>query len=246
MLSTAITAARAAGAFLKERFGQPQQVNENIGQDIKIQTDIDTQNLIYDVILKAFPDHKCVGEEGDAGNPNGPVEWIVDPLDGTVNFFAGIPHFCTSIAARDTGSEGMRVGVIYDPMRDELFVVEAGKGAQMNGKKIAISPRDRLSDGMLALGFSKTPGAMRHCLEMYEHYGPRCKKLRAMGSAALDLAYVASGRLDAYIERGVSLWDVAAGWLLLEEAGGLFEYEIIENGKYHIRAHSGRLDLPMW
>jgi myo-inositol-1(or 4)-monophosphatase len=243
MISTAIAAALAAGDVLQRSFGQAVQVNDASGHDIKIQADIDTQDLIYSIILKHFPNHKLLGEEGDAGNPQGEVEWIVDPIDGTVNFAMGIPHFCISIAARRQGQ--LLLGVIYDPIRGELFTAEPGRGARCNGKIIRVSARQQLSDALLALGFAKSADSVDHCLKLYQHYGHAAKKLRAMGSAALDIAYVASGRLDAYIEQGVSLWDVAAGQIILEEAGGKFDFEIKPDGKYRICASSGKIELPL-
>ncbi len=138
-----------------------------------------------------------------------------------MNYFYSIPHFCISIALRQRGE--IVVGVIYDPMRDELWQVSAGRQPTLNGKPIAVSARTQLSDAVLSVGFSKTKTTIAAGLPLLEKYVQRARKCRLMGSAALDLAYVACGRLDAYIEQSVSLWDVAAGKLLVEAAGGKFE-----------------------
>lgn len=172
----------------------------------------------------------------------GQYEWVVDPIDGTVNLFYGIPHYAVSIACRLDGRT--LAGVIYDPNRDELFASHAGGGSTLNGQSIHVAKRTDLKEAILALGFSKGKTTIRKCLDLYHHYGEKVRKLRAMGSAALDLAYVASGRLDAYIEQGVSLWDVAAGALLVEEAGGQVRMSPGEPaGKIHLVASNGRIPL---
>jgi myo-inositol-1(or 4)-monophosphatase len=243
MLATAIDIARRAGDLLRRDFGKSVQVNENSAHDIKIQADIETQDLIYSLILKKFPDHKLIGEEGNSGNPKGEVEWIVDPIDGTLNFAHGIPHFCISIAARK--NEKPLVGVIYDPLREEMFTVEAGKPTLLNGKPQKVSDRSKLSDAILAVGFSKSQDSIDYALKLYQYYGTAAKKLRVFGSAALDLAYVACGRFDAYIEQSIALWDIAAGELMVLQAGGKFEKETLKNGKFKVLASSGKIEFPL-
>ena len=244
-LHAATTAARAAGALLREHFGQPLEVNEFHAHDIKLDLDVRAQDLITAQLLAQFPDHAIYGEEGLAGNQAGDFQWIVDPIDGTVNYFYGIPHFCISIALRERGE--IVVGVIYDPMRDELWAVERGGVATLNGKPIAVSTRTLLADATLSIGFSKSKTTISAGLPLLEKYVMRARKCRLMGSAALDLAYVASGRLDAYIEQSVSLWDVAAGKLLVEAAGGKFEMTAREDNpdKISVVASSGRIDLEL-
>jgi myo-inositol-1(or 4)-monophosphatase len=135
-------------------------------------------------------------------------------------------------------------GAIYDPNRDELFSTHRGGGATCNNKKIRVSERANLDEAILALGFSKGKKTIDKCLELYQFYGGRVRKLRAMGSAALDLAYVSSGRLDAYIEQGVSIWDIAAGALMVEEAGGVVRSHSSEpEGKIHLVASNGKIPL---
>jgi myo-inositol-1(or 4)-monophosphatase len=248
MIYAAITAAQAAGTLLRQRFGHDLHVNATYAHDIKLAVDVESQDLIYKILLDHFPKTRCIGEEGDSNNPGDPnaeVEWIVDPIDGTMNLAMGIPHFCVSIAAREAATKKILLGVIYDPLRQELFTAERGSGAYLNGIRQKVSTRAKLSEAVLAVGFAKTQESIDHCLKLYQVYGNAARKLRAMGSAALDLAYVATGRLDAYIEQGVNLWDIAAGVVLVEEAGGVVETEITKSGAYRVCASSGRIDFPM-
>ncbi|MCE0499288.1 MAG: inositol monophosphatase [Methylacidiphilales bacterium] len=248
MIYAAITAAQAAGERLRHVFGGKLRVTEEFAHDIKIAADKECQDLIYGILLDHHPKTRCIGEEGDSGNlgdPNAEIEWIVDPIDGTMNLAHGIPHFCVSIAARETASQRILLGVIYDPLRRELFTAERGSGTWLNGSRQKVSTRATLAEAILAVGFAKEQTSIDHALELYKFYGNQARKLRALGSAALDLAYVATGRLDAYIEQGVNLWDIAAGVVLVEEAGGVVETEIKANGKYRVCAHSGRIEYPL-
>jgi myo-inositol-1(or 4)-monophosphatase len=248
MIYAAITAAEAAGDRLRRAFGHELHVNETTLHDIKLAADVECQDLIYSILLDHFPKSRCIGEEGDSNNPGDPnaeVEWIVDPIDGTMNLAMGIPHFCVSIAAREAASKKILLGVIYDPMRRELFTAQRGTGAYLNGNRIKVSTRTKLGEAVLAVGFAKTQESIDHCLKLYQVYGSTARKLRAMGSAALDLAYVAAGRMDAYIEQGVNLWDIAAGVVLVEEAGGVVETEVKKNGSYRVCASSGLIDFPL-
>ncbi|MEA3209218.1 MAG: monophosphatase [Chthoniobacter sp.] len=242
-LPAAVSAARAAGELLRQHFGTALEVNEFAAHDIKLDLDVRAQDLITTQLLGQFPDHAIYGEEGLAGNQASEFHWIVDPIDGTVNFFYGIPHFCVSIALRERGE--IVVGVIYDPMRDELWQVARGGPATLNGRPIAVSTRTQLADAVLSIGFAKTKATISTGLPMLEKYVMRARKCRLMGSAALDLAYVACGRFDAYIESSVSLWDVAAGKLLVEAAGGQFEMTPRADNpdKISVVASSGRIDL---
>ena len=244
-LQTALDAAQAAGGFLRANFGRPLTVDENLAHDIKLELDKRTQALIESIILDRHPGHAIYGEEGLTGDQSSEHQWIIDPIDGTVNFFYGIPHFCISIALRERGE--IIVGVIYDPMRDELWAVERGGVATLNGQPIAVSTRTQLADATLSVGFSKSKTTISAGLPLLEKYVMRARKCRLMGSAALDLAYVACGRLDAYIEQSVSLWDVAAGKLLVEAAGGQFEMTPREDNpdKISVVASSGRIDLEL-
>ena len=246
MIYAAITAAQAAGERLRQAFGHDLKVNSTYAHDIKLAADVECQDLIYKILLDHFPNTRCIGEEGNhPGDPSAKHEWIVDPIDGTMNLAMGIPHFCVSIAAREAATERIVLGVIYDPLRNELFTAERGTGAYLNGVRLKVSTRSKLSEAVLAVGFAKSQESIDHCLELYKVYGNAARKLRAMGSAALDLAYVAAGRLDAYIEQGVNLWDIAAGVVLVEEAGGVVETEVKKDGAYRVCASSGRIEYPL-
>ena len=244
-LSAAVRAAQAAGELLRTHFGQALDVNAFEAHDIKLDLDVRSQQLITDLLLAEFPTHAIYGEEGIAGDQDSPLQWIIDPIDGTVNYFYSIPHFCISIALRER--DEIIVGVIYDPMRNELWQVAKGGTATLNGTPIAVSSRTKLSDATLSVGFSKTSTTIASGLPLLAKYVQRARKCRLMGSAALDLAYVASGRLDAYIEQSVSLWDVAAGKLLVEAAGGRVEItpRADHPDKISIIASSGRFDLTV-
>jgi myo-inositol-1(or 4)-monophosphatase len=242
-LTVAVAAAREAGALLRSHFGQPPEVNELHAHDIKLALDVQTQDLITSRLLAAFPDHALYGEEGIAGNQDSEWQWIVDPLDGTVNYYYGLPHYCVSIALR-RGQE-IQLGVIYDPQRDELWESMVGGDSKMNGKPIRVSDRTALSDAVVSIGFSKSKATINAGLALLPKYVERVRKCRLMGSAALDLAYVATGRFDAYIEQSVSLWDVAAGKIILENAGGRFEMVSRTDtpDKISVRAWNGKIEL---
>jgi len=242
-LQTAIDAARKAGQLLRDNFGKPLDVNAMEAHDIKLELDVRTQELITNHILGLCPDHAIYGEEGITGNQEGEFQWIVDPIDGTVNYFYAVPHFCISIALRQHGK--IILGVIYDPMRDELWSVRAGEVPNLNGRPCAVSKRNKLSDAIVSVGFSKSISTMESGVSLFEKMVFSVRKCRTFGSAALDMAYVATGRFDAYIEKSVSLWDVAAGIILVEAAGGRVEIKPREEApdKYSIIASSGNVDL---
>lgn len=244
-LETAKEAAQAAGGLLRSHFGQPLTVDENLAHDIKLELDKKSQTLIESLILARFPDHAIYGEEGVRGDISSEYQWVIDPIDGTVNFFYSIPHFAISIALRR--KEQIIVGVIYDPMRDEMWSVLRGEPALLNGFPIHVSERTHLSDATVSVGMSKSLDAINKNLPIFEHMVRNAKKCRMMGSAALDIAYVACGRLDAYLEGTISLWDVAAGILLVESAGGTVRFTPHESQseKYAILASSGRINIEL-
>ena len=242
-LETAISAARAAGVLLRENFETDLLVDEMHDHDIKLNLDVKSQELITDKILSTFPDHAIYGEEGIAGNQDSPQQWIVDPIDGTVNFFYGIPHFCISIAMRKEGE--LVIGVVYDPMMDEMYAVDFEGPPTRNSKEIKPSERATLGEAVVTIGFSKSKEAMDAGLTRYKAIAYRVRKTRMMGSAALALAYIACGRLDAYIEEQISIWDIAAGQLLLERGGGsvVLSQSGTNPDKSSIIASNGRLPL---
>lgn len=244
-LDAAILAARAAGQLLRKNFQQPLRVNVKEAHDIKLEIDVQTQELITHSLLKTFPQHVLYGEEGMVGDQTSQFQWVVDPLDGTVNYFYGIPHFCTSIALRCDGE--IIVGVIYDPMRDEMWTAQKGAAPKLNGRAVRVSTRAELSEAVVSVGVSKSGETISAALPLLQQMIHRVRKCRLMGSAALDMAYVACGRLDAYIEQGISLWDIAAGWILVETAGGLVEMKPRTDmkDKYSIIASNGVIDLKL-
>src|SRR5437588_8424520 len=217
-LDTATEAARAAGEMLRHCFQQPLRVNSAEAHDIKLEIDVRTQTLITDLLLAKFPEHALYGEEGIVGDQESDYQWVVDPLDGTVNFFYGIPHFCVSIALRFKGE--IMVGVIYDPIREEMWTGQKGEAPRLNGQAFHVSDRADLAEAVISVGLSKTGITIEAGLPVLQRMIHRARKYRLLGSAALDMADVAGGRFDAYIEQGISLWDIAAGWLLVETAGG--------------------------
>lgn len=212
------------------------KVNAKTSHDIKLELDVRCQKLIEKILRQAFPKTSILGEEGDSGATNEALRWVVDPIDGTVNFAYGIPHACVSIALQARSSKfhfsGIRseqaadyetvIGVVYDPFTDELWTAIRGAPTRLNGHIVRVSSRKELKEAIVCVGFAKSRHSLERALPHFIWMARRVRKMRMMGAAALGLAYVASGRFDAYIERGVSLWDVAAGGLLIECAGGKF------------------------
>lgn len=225
-LSAAREAALAAGEFLREQSHHSQDeliVNTAEAHDIKLELDCRCQSLIEEILLRSFPDFAIYGEESISGNPNAEYQWIIDPIDGTVNFFYGIPHFAISIALRR--QQEIIVGVIYDPMRQELWEATRGGAVTLNGRPLKVSRRASLSESVVSIGLSKTTATIEKALPQFVQMLHSVRKCRLMGSASLDIAYVACGRLDAYIENQINLWDIAAGVLMVEMAGGLVELQ---------------------
>jgi myo-inositol-1(or 4)-monophosphatase len=244
-LEAAETAARAAGDLLRARFHGPLRVNTAEAHDIKLQIDVETQDLITRSLLDKFPQHALYGEEGLVGDQSSEHQWVVDPLDGTVNYFYGIPHFCVSIALR--WKSEIIVGVIYDPIREELWSAQKGEKPTLNGTVFRVSERADLAEAVISVGLSKTGETIASGLPLLQQMVHRARKCRLLGSAALDMAYVACGRLDAYVEQGISLWDIAAGWILVETAGGAVDMRPRQDmkDKYSIIASNGVIDLKL-
>jgi myo-inositol-1(or 4)-monophosphatase len=185
------------------------------------------ESLIRTRLSEVFPDHGIYGEEGTRERLDGEFRWYVDPLDGTTNFAHGFPQFCVSMGLEQRGAEltededgALVAAVIYDPMRDELFAAERGRGATVNGKAIAASKNALLAEALVATGFPSRKRHQNPNIHFYHEITLRSHGVRRAGSAALDLAYVAAGRLDAFWEFNLNPWDTAAGILLVEEAGG--------------------------
>jgi len=219
--------AREAGARLREFFAQGVETEYKGDVDLVTVADRTVEKLIKTRLGEVFPDHGIYGEEGTREGMDREFRWYVDPLDGTTNFAHGFPQFCVSMGLEQRGAglkdndDGTLVAaVIYDPMRDELFEAERGKGATVNGKAIAVSKTAMLAEALVATGFPSRKRHQNPNIHFYHEITLRSHGVRRAGSAALDLAYVAAGRLDGFWEFNLNPWDTAAGILLVEEAGG--------------------------
>ena len=219
--------AEEAGGRLREFLAQGVETEYKGDVDLVTVADRTVEKLIRSRLAEAFPSHGVYGEEGTRDRLDGEFRWYVDPLDGTTNFAHGFPQFCVSMglekrdAAANLDQDGtLMAAVIYDPMRDELFTAEKGRGAWLNGKPMWVSRTLELAEALVATGF---PSRKRHDnpnIHFYQEFTLRSHGVRRAGSAALDLAYIASGRMDAFWEFNLNPWDTAAGILLVEEAGG--------------------------
>lgn len=221
ILQTAIEAAQKAGALLKSGFGTHFSISSKSQiHDLVTEYDLKSETCIIDTIRSAFPDHQILTEESGHHISDGDITWIIDPLDGTVNFAHGIPLFCVSIAAMK--GNDILCGVIYAPMTDELFIAEKEKGASVNGNPCKISSQSSLKHAFLVTGFPySVKDNPEHCIEHFAHIVGMGLPIRRLGSAALDLAYIAAGRFDGFWEVSLQPWDMAAGALLVREAGGI-------------------------
>lgn len=222
ILSNAINAARIASRIIVRSIGrlESHHISEKNRNDFVTEVDKLAEKEIINALSKAYPDHKFIAEESGITEGNEDFVWIIDPLDGTTNYIHGIPHFAISIALQYKGK--LEHGVIFDPIRDELFVASRGDGARLNDRRIRVSNQNKLESSLIGTGFPfKNPKNVPIYLRMFETMLPQVSGLRRAGSAALDLAYVAAGRLDGFWEMGLSSWDMAAGTLLIQEAGGL-------------------------
>ena len=239
-LLSAQTAARRAGELLRREFLREKTVDERLAHDIKLRLDKECQQVIADTLCSDWPDYALLGEEGGSG---GEVEWIVDPLDGTVNYFYGIPLFCVSIALRVRGVP--ELGCVYAPMLDEMFCAVRGQGALLNGRPIHVSERAEMAQAVIFAGHGSHDGSGEAGLRRFAYLSARVCKMRILGSAALSLCYVAAGRLDAYIEQRIHLWDFAAAQVVLEAAGGVLEYSPVDAAGLSgaVLAWNGRLPL---
>ncbi len=212
-------AARLAGRLLRERIGSVREVRHKGIIDIVTDVDEASERLLRETILAAFPTHSILGEEGGSvQGRDARYRWIVDPLDGTTNYAHGFPFFCVSIGFEVDGE--VAVGAVYDPSLDEMFVAQRGVGATLNGAPMHVSDTGVLGRSLLATGFPYDRALFPRALKGFEIMSLRSMAVRRAGSAALDLCYVACGRFEAYWEWVVRPWDVAAGSLLVAEAGG--------------------------
>lgn len=222
MLNFAIDVARDAGGLLIQRLGAAKVTNKG-DIDLVTEADLASENLIIERIRSYYPQHGILAEEsGEAelvgGAKRSEWKWIIDPLDGTTNYAHSYPCFCVSIALEHAGM--LEVGVVYDPVRDEMFAAERGNGATLNDRKITVSSVEELKDAMLCTGFPYNVRERPDFTRDFANFTMAAQAVRRDGSAALDLAYVACGRFDGFWEDGLSPWDIAAGKILIEEARG--------------------------
>lgn len=224
MLNVAIKAARAAGAIINRAALDVESVRVAQKQVNDFVTEVDqaAERMIIETLLGAYPCHGILGEESgkEFGAKDSDYVWIIDPLDGTTNFIHGFPVYCVSIALAVKGK--IEHAVVYDPTRNDLFTATRGRGAFLNERRIRVSKRAQLKDCLISTGFPFRPGDnFRAYMRMFAEITQRTAGVRRPGAAALDLAYVAAGFTDGFFETGLSIWDVAAGSLLVTEAGGL-------------------------
>jgi myo-inositol-1(or 4)-monophosphatase len=217
-LSTAADIARSAGKLLLPYYDRRVRVEYKGHVDIVTEADLASEKFIVERLRTLFPEHGILAEESGERRSESPYRWYIDPLDGTTNFAHGFPTFCVSVGLEKSGE--LLAGAVYDPLRDELFTAEKGAGAMLNGRRMRVSGVAALSEALVATGFA--PGARHKRLNIffYEELTRRSHGVRRAGSAALDLCYVACGRLDGFWEFNLNPWDVAAGSLLVREAGG--------------------------
>jgi myo-inositol-1(or 4)-monophosphatase len=249
----AVRAAQTVGALMRRELHASKRANLVTQHDIKLELDVRSQALIEKALHRAYPSVAFVGEEGVAGRADAEYRWVVDPIDGTVNFAYGIPRACVSIALQRRGQKPRKagefedgyetvVGVVYDPFCDELWTAIRGQSARLNGKIIHVSRRGKLRDTIVSIGFSKLRETLETMLPYFNKLVHRVRKIRMTGSAALELTYVATGRFDAFIECEIHLWDIAAGGLIIECAGGEFWHEAIPGEHaYRVIATNGLL-----
>jgi len=222
MLNIAVRAARRAGSIINRASldNAGLEVRSKRQNDFVTRVDHAAEEAVLDVVRKAYPDHAILAEESGAAAGTAEYEWVIDPLDGTTNFIHGFPQYCVSIAIRHRGA--LAHGVVYDPNRNELFTASKGRGAFLNDRRIRVSKCTRFSEALVGTGFPfKELNRVEQYVKQFRSIITSTAGLRRAGAAALDLAYVACGRLDAFWELGLSPWDMAAGALLIQEAGGL-------------------------
>jgi myo-inositol-1(or 4)-monophosphatase len=222
LLATAIEAVTRAGEIQLAHFGRLEHIVKKGDIDLVTEVDLQVERMFRALIAERFPDHRILAEEfgpGRAGRPDSKYCWLFDPIDGTTNYAHGMPIFCSSLALEIDGR--VEVAAVYDPTRRELFTAERGAGARLNGTPMKVSAADRLIDAMLCTGFPYNVHAIaEEIVGLFGAFVARARAVRRLGSAAIDLCYVAAGRLDGFWERLLSPWDIAAGALIVEEAGG--------------------------
>ena len=250
MLNIAIRAARAAGNVILRNVDKVDRLNIEVKaqNDFVSQVDHKAEEAIIDTIRQAYPDHSILAEESGLDDQSSDYQWIIDPLDGTTNFLHGFPQFSVSIAMKLKNR--LEIAVVFDPVKNELFTAARGMGAQLNERRIRVTQQKGIKGALLGTGFPfKHPQHLDTYLNTFRAVHPQAAGIRRAGSAALDLAYVAAGRLDAFWELGLNAWDMAAGVLLVREAGGIVtdfsgEGNYLETG--NIIAAAPKVYQPMY
>ena len=250
LLATAVKAAHAVGDIMRRNLMAVKKINEATQRDIKLELDLQCQRRIESMLTRAHPEIAILGEEENAGDVESDLRWVVDPIDGTVNFTYGIPHSCVSIALQQRLAKRNRygedyetiIGAVLDPFTDELWTAIRGQTAKLNGKKISVN-NGGLREALLSIGFAKDAKTLEYMMPYFTKLVSKIRKPRIMGSATLALTYVACGRFHGYIESKVRLWDIAAGGLIVECAGGEFWRLPRKNGEhtFAIIASNGKI-----
>jgi myo-inositol-1(or 4)-monophosphatase len=219
-LQEAVTAARIAGRYQKYRFASSLDIEMKGDKNLVTEVDKESERLIVEHLLSRFPGHDIIAEEGDYPTSGSPFRWIIDPVDGTTNYAHGFPWFCSSIGLELDGE--LIAGVVHNPVHDELFTATKGGGAWLNGVRLSVSARAPLANALLGTGFPYDCATdPANNFASFIDFQKSARGIRRAGAAALDLAYVAAGRLDGFWELKLKAWDVAAGVLLVREAGGV-------------------------
>jgi len=244
-LKTAIQAAKAAGKIHKEYYGKTLNVRFKSKNKLNLVTEVDTlcEKTVLKILKMRFPSHNFWGEESGKDSGTSEYTWLVDPLDGTTNFAHAYPFFCCSIALVKNNKP--IVGVVYDALRDECFTAEKGLGAFLNGRRLSVTKTKSLAESLVCTGFAYAVRETHYNLDNFKQFVLKTQGVRRDGSAAMNLAYVAAGRFDGFWERGIQAWDMAAGVLMVQEAGGkvtdisgkpfdlLAQNALATNGKIH-------------
>jgi myo-inositol-1(or 4)-monophosphatase len=245
--ASAIRAAKKAGRILQVHLGRVKKVDYKGAVNLVTEMDLLSEKVIVAEIRKLYPKHSILAEEKTNRQEDSPYRWVIDPLDGTTNYAHGYPVFCVSIGLEKDGE--ITLGVVYDPSRNELFVGEKGKGAHLNGRRIHVSPTPSLSQSLLATGF---PYDLRDSsvnnFDHFQNFAMKSHAVRRGGSAALDLCYVSAGRFDGFWEMKLGPWDLAAGSLIVREAGGKvtdFSGKLIRLDGRQVLATNGRIHREM-
>ncbi len=253
MLKTAKAAALAAGEIHMQNYGKTLNIDAKLKYDIKLEVDKLSEKAIIEVIRSNYPDHSILAEERGMIDNKSDYLWIIDPLDGTVNFYYGIPYFCTSVACIKVNKERKGLaknffeigepvcGAVYASITNELIYAEAGKGAFLNDKKISVSTESDLAECILTTGFGHTQDSFDKMFKNSRIIGERARKIRLMGAAAYDISNVACGRFNSFYENAIHTWDIAAAAIIAQEAGAVIDAIENEDGRWDIIVASANI-----